>query len=260
MDKNRQADSPPVPDAVDDWCAILENALQMQAAWVLAGGTPETFGPAHRYLSAALRSASEAPGNALLIAWLLQAPQFDGEPTRITMTEAHEYMSIADAARLLSISARTLRYWATTGKLPTIQGDRGRLVRLDDVRKVVTHAGRAPEIPNVEVPSSPQDDGTMAFLSRDMSGVDDGLIIQIRQLKLLIGDRDDDIARLTSIRDQLLAACAEAEDRLRLAVTATALAQTPSATFSGRLLHPRWRPWRRWPQRWATSKRLSNRD
>jgi len=54
-----------------------------------------------------------------------------------------EYVSVATAADLAGIPARTLRYWVEAKKLATVAGKHGRLVRMGDVDRVARQSGRA---------------------------------------------------------------------------------------------------------------------
>jgi len=54
-----------------------------------------------------------------------------------------EYVSVAIAADLAGIPARTLRYWVEAKKLATVAGKHGRLVRTADVDRVARQSGRA---------------------------------------------------------------------------------------------------------------------
>jgi hypothetical protein len=52
-----------------------------------------------------------------------------------------EYVAIEVAGRLTGVPARTLRRWAEAGKEPVVAGQRKRLVRLDDVRRLAAMTG-----------------------------------------------------------------------------------------------------------------------
>jgi DNA-binding transcriptional MerR regulator len=52
-----------------------------------------------------------------------------------------EYVAIEVAGRLTGVPARTLRRWAEAGKVPVVAGQRKRLVRLDDVRRLAAMTG-----------------------------------------------------------------------------------------------------------------------
>ncbi len=58
------------------------------------------------------------------------------------MTDGNEHVTVATAADLAGVPARTLRYWVETGKLPAIAGKHGRLVRLGDVREIASLTGK----------------------------------------------------------------------------------------------------------------------
>ena len=46
-----------------------------------------------------------------------------------------DFVAVEAAGKLAGISPRTLRHWIATGKLPAIPGKRGKLVRLEEVRR-----------------------------------------------------------------------------------------------------------------------------
>ncbi len=56
--------------------------------------------------------------------------------------DGNEHVTVATAADLAGVPARTLRYWVETGKLPAIAGKHGRLVRLGDVREIMAMTGK----------------------------------------------------------------------------------------------------------------------
>ncbi len=58
------------------------------------------------------------------------------------MMDGNEHVTVATAADLAGVPARTLRYWIETGKLPAIAGKHGRLVRLGDVREIASLTGK----------------------------------------------------------------------------------------------------------------------
>lgn len=49
------------------------------------------------------------------------------------MSDDSTYISVESAGKLLGVTPRTVRNWINDGKLPAIDGKRGRLVRRDDV-------------------------------------------------------------------------------------------------------------------------------
>ena len=59
------------------------------------------------------------------------------------MNADDEYVSVAIAADLAGIPARTLRYWIEAKKVATVAGKHGRLVRTADVDRVARQSGRA---------------------------------------------------------------------------------------------------------------------
>ena len=58
------------------------------------------------------------------------------------MAEHGEYVTVEVAARLTGVPARTLRRWVAAGKVPVVAGDRGSLVRLENVRAIAAMTGR----------------------------------------------------------------------------------------------------------------------
>ncbi len=58
-----------------------------------------------------------------------------------------EYLPVEAAGNVAGISPRTLRYWVRGGKLPAIEGQRGKLVRLGDVLALVDLTGKMATLP-----------------------------------------------------------------------------------------------------------------
>ena len=56
-----------------------------------------------------------------------------------------EYVAIEYAGQLTGVPARTLRRWAAAGRVPVIAGQRKRLVRLEDVRRLAAMTGHRPD-------------------------------------------------------------------------------------------------------------------
>jgi len=65
------------------------------------------------------------------------------------MMDGNEHVTVATAADLAGVPARTLRYWVETGKLPAIAGKHGRLVRLGDVREIASLTGKDGNLGNL---------------------------------------------------------------------------------------------------------------
>ncbi len=55
-----------------------------------------------------------------------------------------DFVAVEAAGKLAGISPRTLRHWIATGKLPAIPGKRGKLVRLEEVRRLAVLVGKEP--------------------------------------------------------------------------------------------------------------------
>jgi DNA-binding transcriptional MerR regulator len=73
-----------------------------------------------------------------------------------------EYVAIEDAGRLTGVPARTLRRWAEAGKVPVVAGQRKRLVRLEDVRRLAAMTGHQPVATDVTGASAGQATGHVA--------------------------------------------------------------------------------------------------
>jgi MerR HTH family regulatory protein len=73
-----------------------------------------------------------------------------------------EYVAIEVAGRLTGVPARTLRRWAEAGKVPVVAGQRKRLVRLDDVRRLAAMTGHQADTTSLTGASAGQATGHMA--------------------------------------------------------------------------------------------------
>jgi DNA-binding transcriptional MerR regulator len=73
-----------------------------------------------------------------------------------------EYVAIEAAGRLTGVPARTLRRWAEAGKVPVVAGQRKRLVRLEDVRRLAAMTGHQPDTTDVTGAYAGQATGHMA--------------------------------------------------------------------------------------------------
>ena len=58
-----------------------------------------------------------------------------------------EYLPVEAAGNVAGISPRTLRSWVRSGRLPAVEGQRGKLVRLGDVRDLAALTGRSAGLP-----------------------------------------------------------------------------------------------------------------
>lgn len=62
------------------------------------------------------------------------------------MTDSEdEYLAVESAGNIAGISPRTLRYWIKGGKLPAIEGPKGKLVKLADVLAIAEMTGKRPQ-------------------------------------------------------------------------------------------------------------------
>src|SRR5215212_2837008 len=56
-----------------------------------------------------------------------------------------EYVAIGHAARVIGVPGKTLRRWVAAGTLPVVAGERKRVVRLEDVRRLAAMTGNVPD-------------------------------------------------------------------------------------------------------------------
>jgi hypothetical protein len=78
------------------------------------------------------------------------------------MTNDPEYVAIEYAGQVTGVPARTLRRWAEAGKVPVVAGQRKRLVRLDDVRRLAEMTGHRPASLDITGASAGQPAGHVA--------------------------------------------------------------------------------------------------
>ena len=60
------------------------------------------------------------------------------------MNDEQQYIAVSVASKMTGIPERTIRHWVTSGKLAAMAGERGRLVRLDDVYRLAVMIGKLP--------------------------------------------------------------------------------------------------------------------
>ena len=68
-----------------------------------------------------------------------------------TMTASDRFVSVAVAGSLSGVTDRTIRRWIASGRLPVVSGPRGRLVDLEDVRRLAALSGHASALDPVNV-------------------------------------------------------------------------------------------------------------
>jgi hypothetical protein len=78
-----------------------------------------------------------------------------------------EYVAIEYAGRVTGVPARTLRRWAEAGKVPVVAGQRKRLVRLDNVRRLAIATGHRPDPREMSGASAGQPSGRVATAVAD---------------------------------------------------------------------------------------------
>lgn len=82
-----------------------------------------------------------------------------------------ELVPLEVAARSTGITSRTLRYWVSSGKLPVTTGKRGRLVSIDDVRRIAALTGRVNEKPKASDISPGNPSGLVAGSGTSISAI-----------------------------------------------------------------------------------------
>jgi hypothetical protein len=163
------------------------------------------------------------------------------------MTEG-EYVTVETAGHLTGIPARTIRRWAQGGKVAVTAGQRGRLVRLDDVRRIAAMTGRPVGQPDVTGGSAGQPTGHETVTPSAVAQLD---AIRDRWLQPFVDQltaESEEIGRLTAERDALRAEVARltagetAPGASRTRSEAPHAAQTSDATNEPR---SRWWAWLR---------------
>lgn len=130
------------------------------------------------------------------------------------MSDARDLATVEVAGRLAGVSARTIRYWITSGKLPATAGPRGRLVVLADVRRLAEVTGKgsgnqeSPVATAAEVPAGtavPPAESMMALVRDEwLSPLVDRIGSLERQVGRLEAERDAALAELASLRERQL--------------------------------------------------------
>ena len=196
-----------------------------------------------------------------------------------------DYVAIEYAGQLTGIPARTLRRWAEAGKVPVVAGQRGRLVRLDDVRKLAAMTGHQPTMPQMTGVAAGHTTGHMTDDVADNNApalVSDAarsqlevvrnewlqpLIDQLRETERALGrtqaERDQARQEVGAARRERDALQAEV-DRLREAESANAPVDAPEPPGHGEVPNVTWQEaysepvptqvslatgWRRWWRR-----------
>jgi len=92
------------------------------------------------------------------------------------MSDEQHYVAVSVAGKHTGIPERTIRHWLKTGKLSAIAGERGRLVRLEDVHQLAVVTGKLPgPLPGINLAA------TMAGNSADSVGniAEDAHIVEV---------------------------------------------------------------------------------
>jgi hypothetical protein len=121
------------------------------------------------------------------------------------MSDERHYATVKIAAAITGVSARTIRYWITSGKLPAVAGDSGKLVLLADVERLAGHRRQADGNGNVAEPSTVATAGDGA--TQQLEAIRDTLIKPhletIERQAATIAEQAETVGRVTAERDVL---------------------------------------------------------
>jgi len=164
------------------------------------------------------------------------------------MSDERHYATVKIPAAVTGVSARTIRYWITSGKLPAVAGDSGKLVLLADVERLAGHRRQADGNGNVAEPVAVATAGDGA--TQQLEVIRDTLIKphleMIERQAATIAEHAETVGRVTAERDQ----AQHDRDALqaRLSVLEAQQAESPVQASSAPQT-TNTRPWWRWWQR-----------
>ncbi len=142
-----------------------------------------------------------------------------------------DYLAVHLAAQLAGVSERTLRHWIKRGKVPSIAGNRGALVRLADVRGVADLAGMTRQ-ESATLPSDSEDSHLAEYLA------DSG-----RQETALETTREDQTPALLAVIEAAYAGQLAAKDDLIAELRRRAEVAEERAAQLERAMRRQQRPW-----------------
>src|SRR5436305_10961234 len=79
--------------------------------------------------------------------------------------DSTDYVTISAAGALAGVPEQTVQQWIADGKLPALAGNRGRLVRLEDVQRLLASEDTSPG-----TFAATAEDGAAAAISQDKTG------------------------------------------------------------------------------------------
>ena len=125
--------------------------------------------------------------------------------------DERQYVTVAMAAELTGIPARTLRRWSRDGQLPAVAASGGKLVALDDVERIVTmkrpdHGHHEPTATMAEPVATAMTTATRPLAEQQLATLRDGLVAPLveltEKLTTAIAEQAETIGRVTAERDQ----------------------------------------------------------
>lgn len=143
-----------------------------------------------------------------------------------------EYVTVESASHMTGVPPRTLRRWVQDGKVAAITGQRGKLIRLGDVRTIAQLTGRTVGQPATAEESAGQ-------VTEDLPAISPAASAQLaairdewlRPLVDQVAELSKDLGRVTAERDALRAQLEQA--------------QIPNPTKQDSSPPPWWQFWRR---------------
>jgi len=168
------------------------------------------------------------------------------------MSDERHYATVKIAAAVTGVSARTIRYWITSGKLPAVAGDSGKLVLLADVERLAGHRRQADGNGNPAEPGAVATAGDGA--THQLEVIRDTLIKPhletIERQTATIAKQAETIGRVTAERDQAQRDRDALQARLRAleaqhAESPTQPSSAPETATDAATDVPWWQFWRR---------------
>jgi hypothetical protein len=156
------------------------------------------------------------------------------------MSDEGEYVTVESAGHLTGVPARTIRRWAAGGKVAVTAGQRGRLVRLEDVWRIAVMSGRPTGHPDMADESAGHAAGRVAVAPAAVAQLAAIRDEWLRPLVDQLNAKSEEIGHLKAERDELLRRVAELEAEQN----APGAAEVSDATEEPRSGLRAW--WRRW--------------
>jgi len=121
------------------------------------------------------------------------------------MSDERHYATVKIAAAVTGVSARTIRYWITSGKLPAVAGGSGKLVLLADVERLAGHRRQADSNGNLAEPVATAT--TTDVATHQLEVIRDTLVKphleMIERQAATIAEQAETVGKLTAERDAL---------------------------------------------------------